>query len=96
MLSVDLVKEIIKANFNRYFKCNDIVDYVIAYRNEISLGDVMNCCLSWDERGSDCSEFDSYKDCGVYKMMVENKVEYDKMGVVERFGFVAVLSEEDG
>jgi len=54
------------------------------------------CCLSWDERGSVCSESDSYKDCGVYKMMVENKVEYDKMGVVERFGFVAVLSEEDG
>lgn len=37
------MKEIIGANFNRYFKCVDIVDYIIAYRNKISLVDVMNC-----------------------------------------------------
>lgn len=43
LLLVDLVKEIIETNFNRYFKCNDIVDYVTAYRNEVSLKDIMNC-----------------------------------------------------
>ncbi len=53
------------------------------------------CCLSWDERDSDCSEVDSYKECYFYKIMVENKAEYDKMGVVERFGFVAKLSESE-
>lgn len=54
------------------------------------------CCLSWDERDSDCGKIDSYKDCCFYKVMVENKLEYDKMGVVERFGFIAMLSEVDG
>jgi len=44
---------------------------------------------------SDCSEFDSYKECYLYKEMVEAKVKYDKMGVVERFGFIAKLSEDE-
>ena len=43
VLSVDLVKDIIKTNFNRYFKCLDIVDYIVAYRHEVSLKHVMNC-----------------------------------------------------
>ena len=53
------------------------------------------CCLSWDERDSDCGRVDSYKGCYVCDAMVEAKAEYDKMGIVERFGFVAKLSESE-
>jgi len=43
VLSVDLVKEIIDTKFNRYFKCLDVVDYVIAEREGVSLKYLMDC-----------------------------------------------------
>ena len=48
-LSVDLVRGIIEANFNRYFKCVDIVDYIMAYRSEVSLRDIMDCRKRHDD-----------------------------------------------
>jgi len=43
LLSVDLVKEIINTKFNRYFKCLDIVNFIIAEREEVSLKYLMGC-----------------------------------------------------
>lgn len=43
LLSVDFVKGIIEANFNRYFRCKSIVDCIIAVRNGVSLKFLMAC-----------------------------------------------------
>lgn len=43
MLSVDLVRVIIETRFNRYFRCKDVVNYVIADREGVSLKFIMDC-----------------------------------------------------
>ena len=39
----ELVKEIIDTNYNRFFKCAGVVNYIIAQENEVSFGYLMNC-----------------------------------------------------
>ena len=61
VLSVDLVKEIIKTNFNRYFKCLDIVDCVIANREGVTIKYLMDCRKKYRDpfdkfRGRLCGE----------------------------------------
>ena len=43
LLSVDFVKGVIEENFNRYFRCMDIVNCIVAVRNGVSLMFVMRC-----------------------------------------------------
>lgn len=39
----DLVKNIIETNYNRYFKCGDVVNYVIASNHDVSFGHLIDC-----------------------------------------------------
>lgn len=39
----DLVKEIIETKYNRFFKCADVVNYIIAEQNGVSFKYLMDC-----------------------------------------------------
>lgn len=40
---LELVKKLIETNYNRYFKCADVVDDVIAHQNGVSVKYLMDC-----------------------------------------------------
>ena len=48
-ISLELIKEFIESNYNRYFKCADIVNDVIAHQNGISVKHLLDCRKCHDD-----------------------------------------------
>lgn len=44
IINVDLVRSCIEKNYNRYFKCSDIVNDIIAIQNGTTIKYLMDCC----------------------------------------------------
>lgn len=43
MLKIEGIKNIIDTNYNRFFKCADIVNDVIAVEHNVTIRDLMDC-----------------------------------------------------
>jgi hypothetical protein len=79
MIDPNYIKGLIDSNYNCYFKCADLVNDVIAERNNVTVKDLMDC------RKRTLDPFDKFRR-GLNRQIAHALLKLKENGDIEKYG----------